>query len=169
MIDFRPLTEMDFPKLCDWLNRPHMRAHYQKVPIDIADVERKYSPRLSPSHPTHCHVVCYQGEPFGKIQCYLLQDYPEFAAEIGEDDGVAIDPFIGDERFMGQGLGKAMLRSYVRDVVPSLFSETLNCFICHAKANKTAIGCSLSAGFRPHREVIEGGQASLLLIFDRLT
>ncbi|WP_064802656.1 MULTISPECIES: GNAT family N-acetyltransferase [unclassified Rhizobium] len=167
MIDFRSLTEADFPMLCEWLNSPHMRAHYQKTPITIEEVQRKYSERLSPSHPTHCHIACYNGEPFGKLQCYLLRDYPEFASEMGEHDGVAVDLFIGDVQFIGRGLGKAMLRSYVLNVVPSLFPQDCKCFICHAKENKTAIRGSLSAGFLPYRDVIESGVESLLLSFDR--
>ncbi|ARO24132.1 GNAT family N-acetyltransferase [Rhizobium sp. S9] len=167
MIDFRSLTEADFPMLCEWLNSPHMRAHYQKTPITIEEVQRKYSERLSPSHPTHCHIACYNGEPFGKLQCYLLRDYPEFASEMGEHDGVAVDLFIGDVQFIGRGLGKAMLRSYVLNVVPSLFPQDCKCFICHAKENKIAIRGSLSAGFLPYRDVIEGGVESLLLSFDR--
>nr|WP_237350473.1 MULTISPECIES: GNAT family N-acetyltransferase [Rhizobium] len=144
-----------------------MRAHYQKTPITIEEVQRKYSERLSPSHPTHCHIACYNGEPFGKLQCYLLRDYPEFASEIGEHDGVAVDLFIGDVQFIGRGLGKAMLRSYVLNVVPSLFPQDCKCFICHAKENKIANRGSLSAGFLPYRDVIEGGVESLLLSFDR--
>ncbi|MDO3436084.1 GNAT family N-acetyltransferase [Rhizobium sp. CBN3] len=167
MIDFRSLTEADFPLLCEWLNNPHMRAHYQKTPITIEEVQRKYSERLNPRHPTHCHIACYNGEPFGKLQCYLLRDYPEFASEMGEHDGVAVDLFIGDVQFLGRGLGKAMLRSYVLNVVPSLFPDDCKCFICHAKENKIAIRSSLSAGFLPYRDVIEGGVESLLLSFDR--
>ncbi|MBX5180130.1 GNAT family N-acetyltransferase [Rhizobium lentis] len=167
MIDFRSLTETDFPILCEWLNKPHMRAHYQKTPITIEEVQRKYSERLSPSHPTHCHIACYNGEPFGTLQCYLLRDYPDFASEMGEHDGVAVDLFIGDEQFIGRGLGKTMLRSYVLNVVPSLFPHDCKCFICHAKENQIAIRGSLSAGFLPYRDVIEGGVESLLLSFDR--
>ncbi|AGS21946.1 GCN5-related N-acetyltransferase protein [Rhizobium etli] len=167
MIDFRSLTEADFPMLCEWLNKPHMRAHYQKTPITIEEVRRKYSERLSPSHPTYCHIACHDGEPFGKLQCYLLRDYPDFASEMGEHDGVAVDLFIGDEHFIGRGLGKAMLRSYVLNVIPSLFPQDCKCFICHAKENTIAIRGSLSAGFLPYRDVIEGGVESLLLSFDR--
>ncbi|UIJ93312.1 hypothetical protein Q1M64_10940 (plasmid) [Sinorhizobium meliloti] len=51
------------------------------------------------------------------LQCYSLRNYPDFASEIGEHDGVAVDLFIGEERFIGKGFGKAMLRSYVLNVV----------------------------------------------------
>ncbi|MEF2070201.1 GNAT family N-acetyltransferase [Consotaella aegiceratis] len=169
MIVFRSLTEADFPILCEWLNNPHMRAHYQNSPITIDEVNSKYSERLDPSHPTNCHIAFYNGEPFGKLQCYFLRDYPDFASEIGENDGVAVDLFIGDEQFIGRGLGKAMLRSYVLNVVPSLFPQDCKWFICHAKENKIAIRGSLSAGFLPYRDVIEGGVESLLLLFDRST
>nr|WP_234843417.1 acetyltransferase [Sinorhizobium meliloti] len=74
-----------------------MRAHYQKTPITIEEVQGKYSERLSPSHPTHCHIARYKGEPFGMLQCYSLRNYPDFASEIGEQDGVAVDLFIGEE------------------------------------------------------------------------
>lgn len=60
-----------------------------------------------------------------------------------------------------------MLRSYVLNVVPSLFPHDCKCFICHAKENQIAIRGSLSAGFLPYRDDIEGGVESLLLSFDR--
>ncbi|RVG72235.1 GNAT family N-acetyltransferase [Sinorhizobium meliloti] len=167
MIEFRSPTEADFLMLCVWLNSPHMRAHYQKTPITIEEVQGKYSERLSPSHPTHCHIARYNGEPVGMLQCYSLRNYPDFASEIGEQDGVAVDLFIGEERFIGKGFGKAMLRSYVLNVVPSIFPQDCKCFICHAKENKIAIRGSLSAGFLPYRDVIERGVESLLLSFDR--
>ncbi len=65
------------------------------------------------------------------LQCYSLRNYPDFASEIGEQDGVAVDLFIGEERFIGKGFGKAMLRSYVLNAVPSIFPQSCKCFICH--------------------------------------
>ena len=162
-ITFRPLAEADLEILHDWLNRPHMRAHYQSEPISLAEVRREYRPRLRDARSVHCHVALLDGQPMGSLQCYRLRDEAEFAAEVGETDGVAVDLFIGEARHIGQGIGRRMLRSYVLDVVRPLFPGEANCFICHADDNEAALRCSLAAGFAVLRDVVEDGKPSKLL------
>lgn len=43
-IAYRPLAEADLPLMADWLNRPHLRAFYQREPISPAAVAAKYGP-----------------------------------------------------------------------------------------------------------------------------
>ena len=119
--------------------------------------------RLTGAHSTHCHIALLDGRPLGSLQCYRLRDEMEFAAEIGETDGVAIDLFIGEERHIGRGIGRRMLRAYVLDVVRPLLPGEATCFICHTDDNEAAIRCSLAAGFEPLRDVIEDGEPSKLL------
>jgi len=152
--------------LCAWLNRPHMRKHYQTSPASLDDVRGKYTPRLDARHSTRCHIATVDGQPVGKLQCYLVCDYPQFRTEIGVDGGVAVDYFIGEESCLGRGLGKALLCRYVADVVPRTFPEERVCYVCHAETNQVAIRCSVGAGFRQVGCVVEEGKPSVLLAYE---
>ena len=162
-ISIRSMEERDMERLWIWLNRDHMRHHYQPEPIPYEEVVSEYLPRLKQDHPTFCHIVLLDGQPFGYIQSYRITDYKEFAKDIGVFDGVAVDLFIGDEQFIGQGLGKQMLHAYVSDILPRLFPDQERCYIAHEKTNIPAIRCSLASGFVRLRDVIEGGKPTELL------
>lgn len=166
-ISFRPLIKDDLPMLHRWLNEPHMRSFYQRNPISIEDVIKKYTPRIEGKVPTHCHIALTDNVPIGKIQCYRVTDYPIYAKEIGVSDGISVDLFIGEPQFLRQGLGKRMLTAYLDTVAFPQFPAEINCYICHEKSNQGALSCSVAAGFRPIRGVIEEGQQCELLAFER--
>ena len=167
-IGFRPVTEADLPLLHDWLNRPHLRRFYQKRPISLEEVTAEYMPAIRGEEPGRLHLALLGDRPFGYLQCYRNLDYPDYARELGLDDGASIDFYIGEPDRLGRGLGKRMERSYVLDVVFPLYPHESNCYVCHEAANLAALACSQAAGFRPLRDVTEAGQASRLLVFPRV-
>lgn len=166
-ISFRPLALADMPLLHRWLNAPHMRAHYQRLPMTLEDVIAKYTPRIEGRVNTHCHIALLGDMPFGKIQCYRNADFPDYSAEILLDDGISLDIFIGAGELLGQGLGPAMLRAYINDVAFRIFEGERRCYICHAADNPAAIRGSEKAGFRLLRTVIEAGAPALLFVMDK--
>lgn len=165
-INFRSLLEEDLEMLFNWLNQAHMRQHYQKVPVSLKDVRQKYLPRISDTHPTHCHIALLDGKPIGKIQSYLVRDYEDFSTIMETNKGVGVDLFIGEENCLGRGIGQQMLRTYVSDIVKELFPEEQICFICHAGSNKAAIKCSTGAGFKHLRKCVEDGEQCTLLAIE---
>lgn len=166
-ISFRLLTEQDLPMLYRWLNQEHMRDFYQRKPISEDEVRKKYLPRIKGQVPTFSHIALIDNRPIGKIQCYRCLDYPHFASQIGVSDGIALDFFIGEVEYLGQGLGKLLLRDYLESVAFEIFPKEQNFFICHDKNNSRAIATSKSCGFRFLREVIEDGIESELLCASR--
>jgi aminoglycoside 6'-N-acetyltransferase len=162
---FSPLRAADLPILFEWLNRPHMRAYYQKTPTSLSEVATKFMPRIQGEFPTYDHIVSYEGKPLGKLQCYKNTDYPDYAREVDLHEGISVDLFIGEATMLGRGLGRRMLREYVTMVAFPLYPDESKCFICHELTNLPARACSRAAGFRPVREVAEGGIPSELLIF----
>jgi aminoglycoside 6'-N-acetyltransferase len=165
-MEFQPLTQTDLPLLHTWLNQEHLRAHYQKEPITLEAVVQKYSPRIHGEVPTFCHIAVVNGRPIGKIQCYRVANYPDYAAEIGVSEGISVDLFIGDPFFLGKGFGKAMLRQYLK-LAFAKFPNERHCYICHDVNNKTALSCSKSAGFQWVKNVIEEGAQCELLVFGK--
>jgi len=144
-----------------------MRAYYQKEPISLAEVTAKFMPHVQGDVPVYDHLALHDGKPFGKLQCYTNTDHPDYAREVGLRDGISIDLFIGVEAMLGRGFGRWMLSEYVRTIAFPLYPGGAECFICHDIANLPARACSRAAGFRPLREVVEGGVPSALLVFSR--
>ena len=163
-ISFRLLASEDLPLLHGWLNQPHMRHFYQSSPVSLDEVRKKYTPRIEGREPVHSHVAWADDTPFGKIQCYLNEDYPDYANQIGVKDGVSLDLFIGNPAFLKRGLGKAMLAAYLNTIVPSLFPEENRFYICHEKGNTDALQCSKACGFEFLKDVIEDGKSCELLV-----
>lgn len=166
-MSFRPLVPSDMDLLTRWLNEQHLRTHYQRTPMTREEVRTKYLPRTRSDSLGRCHVAQEDGVPFGKIQCYRNVDFPSYATEIGVEEGTSVDLFIGEPALLGKGIGVAMLRSYVDNVVFREFREERNCYICHAADNVKAIRCSSTAGFVHVRDVVEGGVHSCLFVLSR--
>lgn len=145
-----------------------MRAFYQKAPVSLAEVEAKFLPRIRGDVPTHDHIALLAGRPFGKLQCYRNRDHRTYADEIGESEGISLDLFIGEPDLLGRGFGRAMLRAYVHDVAFRLYPDESKCFICHDLNNVRARTCSVAAGFKPLRQVIEAGTPSELMMIERV-
>ncbi len=166
-ITFRPLAEADFPALTEWLNRPHLRRYFQKKPISLAEVTAKYGPSVRGGTPTRCHLALLDGRPFGYLQCYRIAAYPEWAALIGESDGIGVDLLIFESDLIGKGHGRAMLNAYLRRVAFPLFPEQLRCFIGQENENVVGWRTSESVGFRYVRDFVEDGAPSRLLALER--
>jgi len=166
-IDFRPVAEADLPLLHLWLNRPHLRRFYQKRAITLDEVVMEYGPAIRGEEPGRLHLALQAGRPFGYLQCYRNLDYPHYARELSLSEGASIDFYIGEPDSLGRGLGPRMERTYVLDVVLPSYPAESTCYVCHETENRAALACSLAAGFKPLRDVIEAGLPSRLLAFPR--
>lgn len=166
-VGFRPLLEADLSLLCDWLNRPHLRRFYQKAPIALDEVCAEYGPGIRGEEPTRSHLALLDGRPFGYAQCYRLQDWPDYALEIGVPAGAAMDYFIAEPQLIGRGLGKAMLAAYLDQVVFPAFPDEAQCVVCHESANAASGAVLASIGFRWVRDLVEGGEPSRMMVLDR--
>lgn len=164
-IRFTDLSEADFPRLHDWLNRPHLRRFFQKTPISLQEVRARYDPRLSGDAHTHCHLAWLQA-PFGYLQCYRIADYPDWAAIIGESAGIGVDLYIAEPVLIGRGLGKVMLAAYLTEVAFPVFPGETTAWIAHDTANAAAKACSRAVGFTPAGRFIENGRPTDLLRLD---
>jgi RimJ/RimL family protein N-acetyltransferase len=131
-ITFRPLTLDDLATLRDWLNAPHVSEWWgvSSGPGSLggagadaateAQVVEKYAPNIASDTPsTHRHVIELDGRAVGLIQHYLLRDFAEHAAAIGETapGGAGIDVLIGELDHVGRGVGARVLDAYVSGVV----------------------------------------------------
>jgi aminoglycoside 6'-N-acetyltransferase len=167
-IRFRPLTRDDLPLVHEWHQRPHV-VRWWVVRKSFKEVEEHYLPTIEGDEPTDHYVALLDDEPLGMIQTYLVADYPDYAALIGEGAGTAgVDLFIGDEAMTGRGLGTEMIRSFVDEIVfsrPATIAATADPDV----QNAASIRAFEKAGFRAVREFLdpEDGQVHALVRRER--
>jgi len=94
--------------------------------------------------------------PIGYIQCYNAYDFP--GGERGALEGLprslaAIDFYIGDPNFVGQGFGPLLLNEFLQLYVWQKFDA---CFVDPDSANTSAIRAYEKAGFEIIKTIQEG-------------
>lgn len=163
VVHSQPLAASALPLLHKWLNEPHLKPFYMQEDMTADEVSTKFKPRLSGDHPCRSLIFNYQGEPFGYLQWYLNRSFPEYGvALLDEPDGVSFDYFIGNTKYLGQGLGPIMLRKAIMTVSPQIALRDQTFFVLHQIENHKAVNCSERAGFSLQRSVEDDGKASAL-------
>jgi aminoglycoside 6'-N-acetyltransferase len=119
-VSFRPLTREDLPQLGKWLAEPQVRHWWQHDPTPEA-VTADFGPGIDGSDPTRFYVVLEGTRAIGLIQSYRIGDHPEWLMALrvvnASHDAVGIDYLIGEVEAMGRGLGTAMIRRFVPEIV----------------------------------------------------
>ena len=142
---FLPLVEQDIPLLWEWMNRPHV-AEWWDGAISLEVVREKYLPRTNESR-VRAYLAIRDEIPLGYVQSWLVKDQGEEWWQPEEDPGVlGIDQFLANESDLGQGIGTAMVRSFVAMLFtdPAVTRVQLDV----DPANGRALRCYEKVGFR---------------------
>jgi aminoglycoside 6'-N-acetyltransferase len=162
-IHFERITEQDFEAIYAWLQMPHVREFYHTRPLSSwQEMRQKYLKRIEANFPTKGFLIRVD-RAIGYIQTYRIADYPDYAATIGETEGISIDLFIGEPDYIGNGWGRLSLLKFINDVAFPLFPQENVCWIYHDKLNHRALRTSNAVGFRYVRDFIEDGSQRELL------
>lgn len=149
-LDFPALTEADLPVVRSWLLEPHVRRWWDDPPRDDYpdDELGKYRRRIAGEDAdTEIFFIRRRGRPIGFIQCYRIDDHDEYGQALALDASAAgIDLFIGEAGLIGRGLGPAILRAFLRDVVFARY-DVDECVIGPSVRNTSAIRAYAKAGF----------------------
>ena len=118
-ISFRPLTDADLPLMHRWLNDPEVVRWWEGDDVSWDGVVRDYGGHRSDG--TEHWIACTARRAVGWIQCYATADEPEESEPwwaLGVHRTAAgIDYLIGDSADRGRGLGSAMVKAFLSDVV----------------------------------------------------
>jgi aminoglycoside 6'-N-acetyltransferase len=155
MIEFRPLAPDDLPLLREWLEREHVALWWR---------DERAEDHLDPNE--H-FIIELDGRPVGMIQTYLVDDYPEWKAVVGDDPDLAgVDLLIGEEELVGRGIGPRVLERFAREVVFGR-AETTAVVATVEEGNRRSWRAFEKAGFRHVRDVEEEGLPHRLMRLDR--
>jgi RimJ/RimL family protein N-acetyltransferase len=156
-VGFRVLAEADLPTLFNWLSRPHVVKGYGPAPATFAEMLAKYGPRAEQSGAVSAFVVTIDARDAGYIQTYAVEDFPQYAASIGVERGVAgVDLFLAESYALYQGLGSRVIRRFVDDEVFRTHGA-IACVADPVESNTAAVAAFEKAGFRRWKRVVPEG------------
>lgn len=152
---FRPLSRADYPMIRTWLSAPHIEGWWGTPEHEIELIEEEMGGGL-----TDVRIVQHDGTPFALIQDYRAHEWnaPHYADQ--PSDARAVDTFLGDPAFLGQGHAKA----YISARAWALKTPVL---VDPDTRNTRAIATYRAAGFRPiDTRPCEDGDPVLVMRFD---
>ncbi len=155
MITFRPLVAGDLPRLHRWLNDPEVVRWWEGDDVTWAGVLATYG--STARDPQEHSTAVLDGRPLGWIQHYGIADEPEdlafFAPLQPHPSAATIDYLIGDPARRGRGLGTAMIRAFVADVVFARRPQCEQVWVAPQLANAASWRALAGAGFRQVADV----------------
>jgi len=118
-VTFRSLRRKDFPMLARWLAEPVVARWWNHERSPEA-VERDFGPSVDGDDATELFLACADDQPFGLIQRYSIDAYPEYVEELTPvcpvpPGALSVDYLIGEPQMRGQGLGAAMVTTLVAE------------------------------------------------------
>jgi len=160
--EFHAIREADLPMLHEWLQRPHVAQWWSPTP-SIEELREDYVERPEGSDACVAYIVTLAATPIGFIQRYVVMGSGDGWWEDETDPGArGTDQFLADAQRLGQGIGSAMLRSFVERVLFADPRVTVVQTDPHPR-NERAIRCYLRAGFQPVGEVRTPDGPALLM------
>ena len=163
-ITFEPLQDSHFPLLLRWLEAPHVKAWWDQdvhwnlelIKEKFGDCAKGYKLEKGVQKPIQAYVIYGDDHPLGYIQLYNAYDFSredQIPLEGLPASLAAIDIFIGEEEYVGKGLGSLIMRQFLKEYVDPSYDA---CFVDPDTANVQAIRACEKAGFEKVKTVKEG-------------
>jgi aminoglycoside 6'-N-acetyltransferase len=153
---FRPMTAADLPLVRRWLAQPHVAQWWgdtcEQFELVSGDLEVEAMDQF---------IVATDARPFGYIQCYDPEVWPDNGLGDHPKGTRGIDQFIGELAMVDRGHGSAFIRAFVDRL---LASGTPRVITDPDPANARAIRAYEKAGFRRDRLVDTPDGEALLMV-----
>jgi aminoglycoside 6'-N-acetyltransferase len=146
---FRAMSEADLPLVKRWLAEPHVMRWWgdtcEQFEIVSGDLE----------------VEATDDRPFGYLQCYNPEVWPDNGLGVHPRGTRGIDQFIGEPDMVDRGHGSAFIRSFIDRLLAAGASRVIT---DPDPANVRAIRAYEKAGFRRDRLVETPDGIALLMV-----
>ena len=153
---FRPMTAADLPLVRRWLAQPHVAQWWgdtcEQFELVSGDLEVEAMDQF---------IVATDARPFGYIQCYDPDVWPDNGLGDHPRGTRGIDQFIGELAMVDRGHGSAFIRVFIDRL---LASGTPRVITDPDPANARAIRAYEKAGFRRDRLVSTPDGEALLMV-----
>ena len=153
---FRPMTAADLPLVKRWLAEPHVVQWwgdtYQQFELVSGDLEVEAMDQF---------IVAIDDRPFGYIQCYDPEVWPDNGLGEHPSGTRGIDQFIGEADMVDRGHGSTFIRAFIErilaDGAPRVITDP-------DPDNARAIRAYEKAGFSRDRLVDTPDGTALLMV-----
>lgn len=168
MITFEALKEEHLPLLLKWLETPHVKAWWdQDVKWTAELIREKYGTYIEGykieegiRKPMKAYIIKIDNLAIGYIQFYNAHDFNRSQPLIDLPESLAaLDIFIGDNNFVNQGIGSAVLKKFLLEYVDPVFKA---CFVDPDRHNIAAIKAYEKAGFKQFKRCHETNEIWML-------
>ena len=134
------MTRADYPMFRDWLAQPHIGGWWAEGSVELRLIEDEMDAQR-----VDMRIVTLDGHPFAFVQDYNAHAFgaPQYADQ--PEDARALDMFLGDPGYLGEGHASGFLRQRVAD----LLRDAPCVLVDPDPANTRAIATYRRAGFRP--------------------
>jgi aminoglycoside 6'-N-acetyltransferase len=153
---FRPMTAADLPLVKRWLAEPHVMQWwgdtYEQFELVSGDLEVEAMEQF---------IVATDDRPFGYIQCYDPEVWPDNGLGDHPRGTRGIDQFIGELAMVDRGHGSAFIRAFIDRLLASGAPRVIT---DPDPANARAIRAYEKAGFRRDRLVDTLDGEALLMV-----
>jgi aminoglycoside 6'-N-acetyltransferase len=126
-LSVRPMTPGDFADVSRWVNEPHVARWWTEFDSSghrsPEQVAAYYGPAIRGEDPTRMWVWEVNGRSVGFAQDYRISDHPDYALLSSRPDAVGFDYALGEQAFVGRGLGTSLLWVFLRDIVWPAYPE----------------------------------------------
>jgi|GEM_PF-380377 len=165
-ISFRKLQSKDIDLVWNWLNRPHVAKWYRSEPT-FEDQKIKLLNRINMIEPTNVFIVQFASEDIGYIQTYRIDDYQDYQKEISfYENACGIDMFIGEEKYLHQGIGSTMIIKFLNNVA-FILTNTSICILGPNPNNSSALKAYKKSGFKHLKNVTTHDGEEYLMTVDK--
>ena len=155
---FRPMTTSDLPLVRRWLAEPHVVQWWgntlEQFELVSGDLEVEAMEQF---------VVAINDCPFGYLQCYDPDVWPENGLGDHPRGTRGIDQFIGEQDMVNRGHGSAFIRTFIDRLLaagaPRVITDP-------DPANGRAVRAYEKAGFRRRHLVDTPDGTALLMVRD---
>jgi len=151
LIAFEPLQRSHFALVARWLAEP-LVARWWNHETSAAAIERDFGPSVDGHDAAEVFVAVVGDRPFGLIQRYPIDAYPEYVEELLTvcalpAGALSVDYLIGEPDVRGRGLGATLIAAFVDQSWP-LYPRAGDVIVPVSAGNRASWRALERAGFR---------------------
>ncbi|MDF2654928.1 MAG: acetyltransferase [Bacillota bacterium] len=138
----RRFTDEDIPLFSIWLNKEYILKWYEDPDAWLAEIKGRTKEFSFITH----FIVLYEGKPIGFCQYYPCANAGEvWYGEIPAEGSYSLDYLIGEEEYLGKGLGKGIIQLLTDKVFQQVDAERI--IVQPESENGASCRALLASGF----------------------
>jgi aminoglycoside 6'-N-acetyltransferase len=153
-LQFVSLDESHFLLIHQWFNKPHVQSFYSLRSWTFEEVHKKLMLYLQGEKQMKCFIIYYEERPVGYIQSYPIKEHPWENQDLSDEviqKAAGIDLFIGEEGYLGKGLGREIINQFLEKYIWPFYRY---CLADPDIRNETSIRLFRKCRFIEHKQIL---------------